>query len=59
MEDGMDRAYRVDWERRRVLHATVTNPTHCLHGSRLVEWCGACGDDLDAIAADMTPGEAA
>jgi hypothetical protein len=47
--------YIVDWQRRRLLHTGVTSASGCLHGVSLVQWCGACGDDLDAIAADMLP----
>lgn len=53
-------AYVVDWQRRRLLPAGQAHQKydaalhHCVHGSRLIEWCGDCGKDLDAIAADLT-----
>lgn len=46
----MDGKFTVDWERRRVM--ADGNSTHCCHGSRLTEFCGDCGLDLEVLAAD-------
>ena len=48
-------SYVVDWQRRRLLHTGVTSATGCLHDVSLVQWCQACSDDLDGIAADLLP----
>ena len=45
----------VDWQRRRLLHTSVTSPSSCLHAVDLIHWCQACSDDLDGIAADLLP----
>lgn len=61
---SVEGTYTVDWQRRRLLPARQAHPggdparTHCLHGSRLTEWCPECVADLDAIAADLKPGAA-
>lgn len=48
----MSKPYSVDWTRERILPVTG-NSNHCLHGSRLTEWCGDCRAEIEQLAADM------
>lgn len=41
--------YRIDWERRRILPVTGTL-SHCVHGSRLHEFCADCPLELEGLA---------
>lgn len=45
----------VDWLRRRVLRqGDGATARACHHGSRLTEWCGECGPELDVLAAELS-----